>query len=293
VDSFCTRPFNPYIIVFRKDQTVQYFTQAFSQLSGFHPSTVPASIPPPNGDFFDLDYKHYFSSIPSYEIYQCIPQKSSSALKKNTWVDVLIHELRTATLSMDLGSYLLSDSQQPTPRLVHKIIKASHHQRISTLVASDFIQLISSPPQISRVSLLNILMHSFTQLPNSTQLVFLITVRSDILNHIHPTIWGNTHYLASFFSTILYWIPYQLTIELEIVNPISIQLNINCPSDQYLSAIKGFMLISHYLKYVTAYFNCRAWISQQVINIIFPLFDSSYSFSEWGGNSLLEYNKTK
>jgi hypothetical protein len=188
---------------------------------------------------------------------------------------------------------LLSDSQQPTPRLVHKIIKASHHQRISTLVASDFIQLISSPPQISRVSLLNILMHSFTQLPNSTQLVFLITVRSDILNHIHPTIWGNTHYLASFFSTILYWIPYQLTIELEIVNPISIQLNINCPSDQYLSAIKGFMLISHYLKYVTAYFNCRAWISQQVINIIFPLFDSSYSFSEWGGNSLLEYNKTK
>ncbi|MFX0087959.1 MAG: hypothetical protein ACFFAU_20065 [Candidatus Hodarchaeota archaeon] len=277
LDSFCTRPFNPYIIVYQKDQTVHYFTQAFSQFSGFHPSTVPDSIPLLNGEVLGLENIYCSSSDPSYKIYEYSPQKTSHIILKNAWVDVLIHELRTATLSMDLGSYLFSDSSQPTPRLVNKIIKASHRQRISTLVASDFIHLISSPPKISRVSLINILLNSYALLPNSSGLILQTMLRSDLLNHIHPMIWGNTNYLESFFSTILYWIPHRLTFEIEILNPISIQLNINCPSDQYLSAIEGFKLMTHYLKYIIAYFNGRAWISQQTINIVFPLLDTTYS----------------
>ncbi len=277
LNSFCTRPFNPYIIVHQKDQTVHYFTQAFSQFSGFSPSTVPASIPIPCGGSDVLENIRYLSSTPSYKIYQYNFQASSHASLKNAWVDVLIHELRTATLSMDLGSYLYSDTSQPTPRLVHKLIKASHRQRISTLIASDFIHLISSPPKISRVSLINILLNSYERLPNSSQLILQTTAKSDLLSHIHPMIWGNTNFLASFFSTILYWIPYQLTIELEIVNPISIQLNINCPSDQYLSEIECFMLMTHYLKYIIAYFNGRTWIFQHDINIVFPFLDTAYS----------------
>jgi hypothetical protein len=254
-------PFSAYLLVSNDDQTVRFFTQTFSRLSGYHASTAPMSVPVPSTDNFQLKFER-ISPSSNFTVYLVV-QQNSPLLWKNEWVEVLIHELRTSSLSFDLGSYIFSTRHQVTPRLVHSLLEASRRQRVSTLIASDLIQLISSPPKISSVFLLNILMKSFNQLPESTQINFRLSN--------NPIIWGNNSYLASFFSTLLYLIPYQVTLDVDIINPFSIQVSILTTSDQYLSSIKGFILLSNYLNYVSSYFNARQWITQQSINIIFPL----------------------
>jgi hypothetical protein len=269
-----SHPFNPYIIVKKQDQKVQYFTQTFSQMSGFNPSMSPDSIPFPEGESILNQKSEGLVNISHlYEIFQWSDFKSSrsSNIWKEKWIELLIHELRTASLSLDLGSYLVADSYPTTPRFVHLLVKASHRQKISTLIASDFIQLISSPPKISHTSLLNILMRSFTYLPETTSIDFNISDVTSMAKRNDPQIWGNDHFLASFLSSLLYWIPYKITVELQIANPLSVQININSPPEYYLSSLNGFLLISHYLKYIAAFFNGRAWMSQHTITIVFPL----------------------
>lgn len=253
-------PFSAYLLVSNDDQKVQFFTQAFSQLSGYPASASPMLLPLPENGNFQFKFEQ-ISPSSTYTVY-LLRQKRSPLLWENDWVEVLIHELRTSTLTFDLGSYVFTNLHQVTPRLFHRLLEASHRQRFSTLIASDLVQLISFPPKISPVSLLNIL-KSFTQLPESTQITFHMSN--------NPTIWGNNSFLASFFSTLLYLIPYQVTLEIEMVNPFSIQVSVLLPSDHYLSSIKGFILLTYYLNFVASYFNARQWVTQQSIFLIFPL----------------------
>lgn len=242
-------------------------------MSGFHSSVSPNLIPFPEDESVDCINSNRIGKInPYFEVFQWNGNNSSSSQNnwKRKWSELLIHELRTSTLSLDLGSYLVTDSYPITPRLVHQLVKSSHRQKVSTLIASDFIQLISSPPIITHTSLLNILMRSFTYLP-ATLIDFNISSVLPMTKQMDLIIWGNAHFLASFLSTLIYWIPYQVTVELQILDNFSIKININAPSEYYLSSLNGFLLFSNYLKYIAAFFNGRAWISQHTISLVFPL----------------------
>lgn len=272
-DKYSSQPFNPYIIVKKKNQKVLYFTQAFSQVSGFHSSVSPNLIPfPEDESIVCINSNPIGKRNPYFEVFQWNGNSSRSSQNnwKRKWSELLIHELRTSTLSLDLGNYLVTDSYPITPRLAHQLVKSSHRQKVSTLVASDFIQLISSPPIITHTSLLNIFMRSFTYLPASL-IHFNIFAVPPMNRQMDKIIWGNEHFLVNFLSTLIYWIPYQVTVELQILDGFSVQLNINIPSEYYLSSLNGFLLFSNYLKYVAAFFNGRAWITQSTISLIFPL----------------------
>lgn len=253
-------------------------------MSGFHSAASPNSIP-----FSEDDFKVYINSDrlgdinPYFEVFQWNGNSSNPfrGIWREKWSELLIHELRTATLSLDFGSYLVTDSYPITPRLVHQLVKASQRQKVSTLIASDFIQLISSPPIISHTSLLNSLMRSFTYQP-TTLIDFNISSVPSMTKQMDPLIFGNAHFLANFLSTLLYWIPYKVTVELQILNLFSVQINITIPHEYYLSSLNGFLLVSNYIQYIAAFFNGRAWISHHTISLIFPLVLTSENMHEKG-----------
>lgn len=266
-----TKPFNPFIILSSYDQSLLFFTQTFSQISGFHPSTIPCNIPVTVLDRLKPDIRSY-NLHGKYEIYQ-FKEKPSYDYKDHC-VDALIHELRTASLIIDLGANVLAKNEQLAPVLLQKILRAAHRQKISTLIASDFIHLVTSTPIIYPTSLLKILTDGLSRSPGISHVKFRLasSIEAVILTHVNPTIWGNFHHLTNFFTTLLTWLGNEsVEIEMEIINPVSVQASIKIPHNRFLSNIQGFPLISHYLHYITAYFNGRSYITQNSIKILFSL----------------------
>ena len=266
-----TKPFNPFVILSSYDHTLLFFTQTFAQLSGFHPSTLPSMIPAPLENQLKLELKNYMT-IGNYEFHQF--KENDPFYYRNLCVDALIHELRTASLAIDLGTHVLIEYNQLIPSMLQKLLCAAHRQKISTIVASDIIQLVTSTPLIYPISLLKILTDGLSQSPDISLVRFRLASPTEtlILEHVNPTIWGNFQYLTSFFTSLLMWLKNEkVTVLMEIINPVSVQVTITIPHERFLSSIQGFSLIAHYLHYVAAYFNGRAWVTQTSVNILFPL----------------------
>lgn len=267
------QPFNPFIILSSYDQGILFFTQTFARLSGFHPSTIPSSIP-----ILALQaLKPIIHNRGNFEIYQF--KEKDSFYFRDSCVDALIHELRTVSLAIDLGTHVLTENDHMAPLLLQKLLRSKHRQRVSTLVASDFIQLVTSTLSFYPTSLTKVLTDGLSHSPTISKVRFRLasSVEAIILGHFDPNIWGNFHFLTRFFTTLLTWLEAEsVTVEMEIINPISVQVSIKVPHDRFLSNIKGFSLISHYLHYFAAYFNGRGWVTQSAINVLFPIVFSDY-----------------
>lgn len=266
-----TTPFNTFVILSSNEQAALFFTQSFAHLSGFHPSTVPSSIPIPILHKLNIDI-HCCEPLDCYEIY--LFKQKSSLLHERVWIEDLIHELRTASLTIDLGAHVLAEDEHLAPMLLQKILRASHRQKIATLIASDFLQLLTSTPIINSISLTKMLTSSLSHSLSTTQMKFHLTssINENLIGHINPIIWGNFHFLTNFFTTLLSWLETELiTVEMEIINPVAVQIRMKIAHDHFLTSIQGFPLIPHYLHYIAAYFNACSWITQTSINIIFPL----------------------
>ncbi|MFX1514942.1 MAG: hypothetical protein ACFFC6_01445 [Promethearchaeota archaeon] len=269
--SINSKPFSPFIILSPNHQKILYFTQVFAQLSGLHPSTSPITISTSVIKNLGLDFQ-YHSSIDCYEIHQF--KQSPPFFYEDLWVEELIHELRTASLTVDLGAHVLAGSTDQASILLQKLLQASHRQRISTLIASDFLQLQTTSPIIRTISLLKILTSSLAHSPYTSQVRFIISssINVDTLGYINPIIWGNFFFLSNFFTTLYSWLKTKpIIMEMTSINPVSVQIIISIPEDQFLSDIQGFSLLPHYLYFIAAYFNGCAWLTQNAINILFPL----------------------
>ena len=265
------KPFNPFIILSSFNQALLFFTQTFAQISGFHPSTIPSYIPFPVHDKLNLEIQHC-ELIGNIQIYQF--KEENSFYYRNSCVEALIHELRTASLAIDLGAHIMAENEDLAPMVLNKLLRAAHRQKVSTLVASDFIQLVTIPPLIYPTSLIKILSDGLSHSPALSRNKFCLesSIETFTLGHVNPVILGNFHYLTKFFSTLLIWLEAEpVTVELEIINPISVQVSLNVPHNHFLSNNQGFSLIPHYVDYFAANFNARAWVTQTSINILFPL----------------------
>ncbi|MHA2246310.1 MAG: hypothetical protein ACXADY_15205 [Candidatus Hodarchaeales archaeon] len=264
------KPFNPFIIIYPNDHVILFFTQSFAQLYGFHPSIVLLPNPIPSINELDLDIQQ-FETLDCYEIQQF---KQAVINHETPWIEELIHELRTASLTIDLGAHALADSEYLAPALLRKLLRASHRQKIATLIASDFLQLRTSSTSIHPVPLIKILTSGLSHSPFTTQMKFYIssTLRTDLVGHINPIIWGNFHFLSNFFTTLLSWLETEsIILEMRTINPVSVQVTISIPDDHFLSYIQGFSLVTRYLRYIIAYFNGCSWVTQNSINILFPM----------------------
>ena len=196
----------------------------------------------------------------------------------------MVHELRTASFIINLVAHVLTEKDQQNPLLLRKLLQVSHRQKITTLIASDLIQLVTSTPKIYSTSLTKILTIGLSHSPATDQVKFHLasSINVRLSGHVNPIIWGNFHFLANFFTTLLSWLETELIIvEMEIINPVAVQIRMKIAHDHFLTSIQGFPLIPHYLHYIAAYFNACSWITQTSINIIFPLvlsvFNESYS----------------
>ena len=266
-----TKPFTPFIILSPDDQEILYFTQTFAQLTGLHPSVTPITIPTPLFQNLNLDI-HYYAPLESYEIHQFA--ESTPSFYEKFWIEELIHELRTASLTVDLGTHILAGSEEQAPILLQKLLRASHRQRISTLIASDFLQLQTMSPIIRTLPLVKILTSSLTHSPftSKVQCIISSSVTTMPINYINPIIWGNFYFLCNFFTTLFSWLKTKpITMEVTTISPVSVQVSMRIPEDQFLSDIQGYSLIPHYLHFILAYFNGCSWVTQNAINILFPL----------------------
>jgi len=266
-----SKPFTPFVILTPDHQEILYFTQVFAQLTGLHPSATPITISTPIISNLDLDIQ-YYSSIGCYEIHQF--KQSTSFYQEDFWVEELIHELRTASLTVDLGAHVLASSRDQAPILLQKLLRAAHRQRISTLIASDFLQLQTTSPIIQAISLIKVLSSSFSHSPYTSKARFVISspIKVDTLSYINPIIWGNFFFLSNFFTTLFSWLKTEpIIMEMTPINPVSVQVTMSIPEDHFLSEIQGFSLLPHYLYFIAAYFNGCAWLTQNSINILFPL----------------------
>jgi hypothetical protein len=260
--------FDPYVILSPQNDSVLYFSQAFAQISRFHPST--GAISKSMFRELDLELKKTKLNV-CYEILQCVGNKTNY---RTSWIDAIIHELRTASLAISLGAYAFALDEEVAPLILSKILQASHRQKISTLIASDLIQLLTTPPETHPISLARILKESLSRFPPPIQINFSLgsLIKIGAVEHIHPFILGNQEFLEHFFGTIFSWLEMEeATVEMEIINPVTVKVSIRIPNDQFLTNIQGFYLISHYIEYVIGYFNGRSWLDQTSINIMFPL----------------------
>ncbi|MFX1536362.1 MAG: hypothetical protein ACFFDI_19260, partial [Promethearchaeota archaeon] len=121
--SISTKPFSPFMILSPKSQVILYFTQTFAHLTGLHPSITPIAISTPIFRNINPDIL-YYSSMNSYEIHQV--KQSTPFSHEDFWVEELIHELRTASLTVDLGAHVLAGSRDQAPILLQKLLRASH-----------------------------------------------------------------------------------------------------------------------------------------------------------------------
>ncbi|MFX1539073.1 MAG: hypothetical protein ACFFDI_33255 [Promethearchaeota archaeon] len=266
-----TKPFTPFVILSPNDQIILYFTQTFAQITGLHPSIPPMSIPTPIYQELNRDANSY-APLESYEIHYF--PKSAPSFYEKYWIEELIHELRTASLTVNLGTHVLAGSEDQAPIILQKLLLASHRQRVSILIASDFLQLQAASPIIRTLPLVKILTNSLFHSPFTSKARFSISYsgKTTPIGHLNPIIWGNFYFLSNFFTTLFSWFKAKpITIEMTTINPVSVQIIMRIPEDQFLSDIRGYSLIPHYLHFIMAYFNGCSWVTQNAINILFPL----------------------
>ncbi|MFW9779484.1 MAG: hypothetical protein ACFFE8_11570 [Candidatus Heimdallarchaeota archaeon] len=262
------QPFNPYAIVSPQDNSILFYSQAFAQVGRFHPSTDP--IPQSSFQRSHLELKQTKLND-CYNFLQCL---NTVYRYRTNLIESIIHELRTASLAISLGAYAFALDEQVAPLILSRILQASHRQKISTLIASDIIQLITTPPITHPICLARILKGSLSHFPLLAQMNFTLgsMVKTDTIEHVNPAIWGNPGFLEHFFDTLFSWLEMEdVMVEMETVNPVTVKVCVRIPPDQFLPYIQGFRMISHYVEYVVAYFNGRSWVDQTSINILFPL----------------------
>ncbi len=147
---------------------------------------------------------------------------------------------------------------------------------MSTLIASDFIQLLSLPPELGRTALFKVISRSWSSVSDPSRIRYHThsADKSQGFNSDpNPIIYGNEHFLVNFFSTTLSWFEKQpVTIELERQNRISTKISFCIPFENHLSSLMSYRLINHYFQYIAAYFNLRVYLTQSTLNIILPIF---------------------
>ncbi|NHJ02646.1 MAG: hypothetical protein EAX86_10950 [Candidatus Heimdallarchaeota archaeon] len=238
-------------------------------ISGYHPSTpsIPvATIKNSNLTFFQTS----ISGFPKLIFVN--PTHFSHSERNKPWMDLIIHELRTASHTIELGSYLISNNQN-TPEMIRTVIQSCKRQKVATLIASDFIQLLTSPPEIYSTSLIQIIQDGLiTPNPSQIHLNFHLPFNPSIFKQNSLNFLGNYFFLKNFLTTLLVWLESEeIFLEFNIINPVTASIGISIPEDTCLSKLKNYPLIPHYISYIAAYFNGRAWLTQNTINLLFPL----------------------
>jgi hypothetical protein len=266
------QPFQPYIIT--DEDLILYFSQSFAAISGLNPSQSSPRLSQLN--LQDVSFNLLEESHSIYSVYSCQKKSSQPLLIHELWIEDLIHELRTSSLLMGLGTRLLQETLSSSlPYLFKTLQTASHRQKLSTLIASDLIQILSYPPPLTLSPLSGILSKSWGFSPDPSRVRFHVQVGngySDSYFQPNPIIYGDEHFLTNFCITALTWFETEpVTIELEQLNSVSTRLSFCIPYSHYLSSLQSYRLINHYLQYVAAYFNLRCWLTQSTFNLVFPL----------------------
>ena len=266
-----TKPFSSYIIV--QNDVILYYTHSFGEIGRLNPSQSAPLFSSMN--YQNIEFTLLEDRSKPYNVYHCRSNETSVPYE-NIWVEDLIHELRTGTLLMGLGTDLLSKAEGKGTNRISKILQsASHRQKLSTLIASDFIQLLSLPPKIGRTSLPKVI----SRIWSSANDLSRIRYHDHSGNKFHgrsfdpnPNIYGNEHFLENFFSTTLNWFENQpVTIEMERVNQVSSKISFCIPFNNHMSSLMSYRLINHYFQYIAAYFNFRVYLTQSTLNFIMPI----------------------
>ena len=267
-----TNPFNAYLIV--DDDEILFYTQSFREMSGLNPSQsspLLSDIDNENLTIIPLKSTH----LP-YRVFVSNENANTSTRIRESWVEDLIHELRTSSLIMGLGTHLL---QEHTPlsltHLYNTLNRASHRQKLSTLIASDVIQLITFSPSLTLTLLSRVISLGWSSLTDPSKVRFHINSSygfQKVFFDPNPILYGNEQFLSNFFSTTLSWFENRpVTIEVEQVNRVSLRISFCIPYDQYLSSLTSYKLMVHYFNYIAAYFNFRIYLTQSTLNIILPI----------------------
>jgi hypothetical protein len=272
-ESICKTPFSSYIIVDQDE--ILYFTQSFAEINDLNASQSFLSLS--NLVDQNIQFSVPEDLHPIYKVYAGNQDHKSIKSYQRLWSEDLIHELRTASLFIELGSKLPTEtSVNVSPEYLYKTLrKASNQQKVCALIASDFVELLSTDPEISPISLSKIISRSWESQQDPSRVRFNICVSSEKSKQYfnpNPVFYGNENSLSNFFKTILTWFENeQITIELEQENQISMRLSVNIPFSKHLSAFLNYRLVNHYLVYISAFYNLRCWITQSSLNIVFPL----------------------
>ncbi len=267
-----TNPFQSYLIT--DGDVILYYTQSFAEISGLNPSQSSPRLSQLSTQ--DVSFNLLEDSHLIYNVYSCHKNSPMPLPYQQMWVEDLIHELRTASLIMGLGTRLLQEtSSSSLPYLFKTLRTASHRQKMCTLIASDFIQLLSAPPPLAPSTLSGVISKSWGSSPDPTRVRFHVQASNGYHEpyfNPNPIIYGSENFLANFCITTLTWFESEpVTIELEQMNGISTRLSFCIPFDHFLSSLQSYRLINHYFQYIAAYFNLRCWLTQSTFNIIFPL----------------------
>jgi hypothetical protein len=266
-----TEPFSSYIIV--ENDTILYYTHSFGEIGRLNPSQSAPLLSSIN--YQNIIFTLLEDTITPYNVYHCRSSETNLPYK-NIWTEDLIHELRTGTLLMGLGTRMLSKTGEKGIDKVFKILQnAAHRQKISTLIASDFIQLLSLPPEIGQTSLSKVISKIWSSVSDPSRIRYHDHSGNKSRGHFYnpnPTIYGNEHFLENFFSTTLNWFEKQpVTIEMEQVNRVSSRISFCIPFKEHMSSLMSYRLINHYFQYIAAYFNFRVYLTQSTLNFIMPV----------------------
>ncbi len=272
-ESILKTPFSSYIIAMEDE--IFYYTQSFAEQNNLNPSQSSLSISKLTKQNIQLNLIEKQSS--GYKVFSCHQENSSIEAHRQTWSEDLIHELRSSSFLMELGPKLLIETSKKisVDYFYNKLRKESFRQKLCTLIASDFIQLLSLEAVMSPTSLSKIISNSWGSLPDPTRVRFNICISDRKSNqnfNPNPYFYGNELLLSNFLKTIITWFENgPITIDIKQENRISMRLSFSIPFDQHLSTLQNYRLVYHYLIYITAFYNLRCWTTQSTLNIIFPL----------------------
>ncbi|MFX0181528.1 MAG: hypothetical protein ACFE95_00500 [Candidatus Hodarchaeota archaeon] len=266
-------PFNPFFIISDNSKEILYYTQAFALVSGYNPSTMPSTISIASLDNLNLKYRQV-SQLGEFKVFQnrtktAILLKERDSLAKN-----LDHELRTASLLIDLSTEIMFKENHSPNKLFKILLNASRRQKTITLISSDFIRLITAPPTIFSISFMDFLNNVYDSLLDKPQVKFKSrkSFKQILSCFINPKIYGNFQFLTQFFETLFMWFePIPFSFEIGSSTPISLQVNLSISANHNLSKFQCYSLMSNFLYFISAYFNYRSWMTPNSIIIEFPL----------------------
>ncbi len=266
-----TQPFSSYIIV--ENNVILYYTHTFGEIGQLNPSQSAPLLSYMN--YQNIIFTLLEDSSTPYNVYYC-RSNGTSLPYKNIWIEDLIHELRTGTMLMDFGTNLLRKCDEKGTNKIFKILQnASLRQKISTLIASDFIQLLSQSPEIGQTSLSRVISKIWSSASDLSRIRYHDQSGSKSggsYSNSNPIIYGNEHFLENFFSTTLNWFEKQpVTIEMEQMNRVSTRISFCIPFKEHISSLMSYRLINHYFQYIAAYFNFRVYLTQSTLNFIMPV----------------------